>query len=100
MQREEILERIRASRGGLMPLGVAHAWIFGSFARGQETGDSDIDVVVDTEDGSALGLFALARVETLLEHALGRPVDVISRRGLESTSGLKARVHAEMVNAF
>ncbi|HRK71582.1 MAG TPA: nucleotidyltransferase domain-containing protein [Micropepsaceae bacterium] len=100
MQRDEILRKIRESQSGLLPLGVAHAWIFGSFARGQETGDSDVDVVVDTHDGSALGLFALARVETLLEQVLGRPVDVISCRGLESTSGLKTRVHAEMINAF
>jgi predicted nucleotidyltransferase len=61
---------------------------------------SDVDVVVDTADGRAPGLFKLAQIQDQLEAILGRPVDVISRRGLDNTKKLKRHVNAELVNVF
>lgn len=97
---DEVKERILAVRDKLRDLGVAHVSLFGSMARGAEHEGSDVDIVVDTEDGRALGLFALARVSEELQTILGRPVDVISRRGLENTKALKQRVTAELVHVY
>lgn len=35
------------------------ARVFGSYARGEATGESDVDVVVDMGDAQAMSLFAL-----------------------------------------
>ncbi|GAC1591331.1 MAG: nucleotidyltransferase family protein [Acidimicrobiales bacterium] len=66
--------------------------IFGSVARGQATPNSDIDFLVDFEDGSSL--FDLRRVGEELAELLGREVDVVS------TGGLKPRDEAILMEAI
>ena len=66
--------------------------IFGSVARGQAKADSDIDFLVDFEDGSSL--FDLQRVSEELAELLGREVDVVS------TGGLKPRDEAILAEAI
>ena len=66
--------------------------IFGSVARGQATPDSDIDFLVDFEEGSSL--FDLHRVSEELAELLGREVDVVS------TGGLKPRDEAILAEAI
>ncbi len=100
MNRADALERLRDNRDVLTRLGVAHLALFGSVARDQADHMSDVDVVVDTADGKAPGLFRLGEIADQLEHILGRSVDVISRAGLENTKRLKRRVAADLVNVF
>lgn len=60
----------------------AHAVsIFGSVARGDDTPSSDIDFLVEFDDGSSL--FDLMNLEEALEALLGVPVDVVSMGGLK-----------------
>jgi predicted nucleotidyltransferase len=54
--------------------------IFGSVARGEETTDSDIDFLVEFDQGSSL--FDLADLEDALSALLDRQVDVVSLGGL------------------
>ena len=77
-----------------------HLTLFGSVARDKAGEGSDLDVVVDGPNGEALGLFRLARVADRLESILNRPVDVISRRGLEHAQSLKRRIAGDMVDVF
>jgi len=100
VDRDEIKRSILGLRDKLAILGVAHVSLYGSIARNEGHADSDVDVVVDTEDGSALGLFRLAQVAETLQHVLGRPVDVISKRGLEHTKTLRQRVAADLVDVY
>jgi predicted nucleotidyltransferase len=100
MRRTEAVSRLINHREDLAAFGIAHVALYGSVARDQADELSDVDVVVDTADGSAPGLFALSRVTEQLERILGRPVDVISRRGLEHTKHLKQRVAADMIDVF
>jgi len=100
MNRSDALERLRDHRDVLTRLGVTHLALFGSVARDQADDMSDVDVVVDTADGTAPGLFKLGEIADQLEHILGRSVDVISRAGLEHTKKLKQRVAADLVNVF
>jgi predicted nucleotidyltransferase len=60
--------------------------LFGSAARGDDRPDSDIDLLVDFDQGSSL--FDLIRMSRELEALLGRTVDVVS------ADGLKSRDHA------
>ncbi len=56
-------------------IGASNVRIFGSVARGEETPDSDIDLLVDFP-ARHQGLFALLRLADDIERILGRPVDV------------------------
>ena len=55
---------------------VDKAWIFGSFSRGEERADSDVDILVSLTPGTRLGLkFFTMNLE--LEQLLNRPVDLV-----------------------
>ena len=54
--------------------------LFGSFARGEQHEDSDIDLLVDFEDGA--DLFDLVGLSDYLEEALQQKVDVVPKRAL------------------
>lgn len=100
MQRAEILHVLRQHRDELSKLGVARMSLYGSVARDQADELSDVDIIVDTPDGQAPGLFRLARITDELERILGRSVDVISRRGLDHTKSLRRRVAIDLVDVF
>jgi uncharacterized protein len=56
--------------------------LFGSFARGEQSIDSDIDVLVEFEDGA--DLFDLTGLALYLEGELHRKVDVVPKRALRA----------------
>ena len=56
---------------------VLKAWLFGSFARGEETPNSDVDLMVVFDHSSPIGLFAYSRMRRELEERLGRKVDLV-----------------------
>jgi len=60
---------------------VLKAWIFGSFARGEERPDSDVDILVDLDYSQPIGLRFFGMYEDLRE-MLGRNVDLVSERTL------------------
>lgn len=55
---------------------VVKAWLFGSFARGEERADSDVDILISLVPGTRLGL-KFFRMNLELEELLGRPVDLV-----------------------
>jgi predicted nucleotidyltransferase len=100
MRRTDAVSRLLKHRDQLVQLGVAHVALFGSIARDQADELSDVDIIVDTANGEAPGMFALARMKDQLSAILGRTVDVISRRGLDHTTRLKRRVAADIIDVF
>ncbi|HEX8036311.1 MAG TPA: nucleotidyltransferase domain-containing protein [Ktedonobacterales bacterium] len=56
--------------------GVRHASLFGSYARGEQSEASDIDLVVDLPPGKSL--FDVSMLGLALEDALGRRVDIVT----------------------
>lgn len=59
----------------LASAGLENPRVFGSVARGDDTPDSDVDLLVTARE--PLGLFALARIESRLGELIGRPVDLV-----------------------
>ena len=55
---------------------VLKAWLFGSFARGEETPLSDVDILVEYAEGGISLLKHCAMINDL-EELLDRPVDLI-----------------------
>ena len=56
--------------------------IFGSLARGEERADSDVDVLIDLRRDARVGLVAFQRMQVELAALFGRPVDLVTRDGL------------------
>jgi uncharacterized protein len=77
----EVIRLLRANRGELEKIGIRHAEIFGSVARGEDLPDSDVDILVDLDPAIVRDLFAYSRVQRTLQDLVGRRVD-IARRGL------------------
>jgi len=79
--RETILSKLRASRPDLeRDYPIHRLALFGSFARGEATEDSDVDVLVEVEPSIGLRFITLAEQ---LETLLGRQVDLVSRRAIK-----------------
>ena len=61
----------------LSSIPVSRAWVFGSFARGEETQESDLDLLVDYTPASKLSLLDVIRFKINLKDIIGREVDFI-----------------------
>ncbi|UYZ62236.1 nucleotidyltransferase family protein [Hymenobacter weizhouensis] len=82
----EVLARLRQQQLALRALGVAQLGLFGSFVRDEATPASDVDVLVDFEEGRKT-YRALCAVAELLEETLGRRVEILTRAGLSPFIG-------------
>lgn len=57
---------------------VIKAWIFGSFARGEEKESSDVDILVSFDEKAKVSLLSHAGMLCDLEDILQRPVDLVN----------------------
>ena len=73
--------------------GYTRLAVFGSVARGDSRPDSDIDLLVEAPEGTSS--FDFVRFQKLLEHVLGRHVDMVSYGGLKP--GLDDDIRREAV---
>lgn len=96
---EPVLQQIRACRAKLTKVGVAHAAVFGSVARGGATASSDVDVIVEPAPNQRFTLFDLAASQDILEDALGVRVDVVTPSALAQSRRGRA-AWREAVRAF
>ena len=82
----EVIARLQQQQAQLRALGVAQLGLFGSFVRDEATAESDVDVLVDFEPGRKT-YRAICDVGDLLEEALGRPIEILTRAGLSPYIG-------------
>jgi len=90
---EAVAEIRDAVSSALRQRGVVHASVFGSVARGEEQPGSDVDFLVEFEQGRTLLDLVGLRLE--LSELLGREVDVVTPAALHPR--LKERILAELV---
>jgi hypothetical protein len=69
---------------------VLKAWLFGSYARGEEHEDSDVDLLVKFDRSLPIGLFAYSRMHRELEEKLGRKVDLVEEGTLRPAAQITA----------
>lgn len=61
--------------------GVASLEVFGSVSRGEDSADSDIDLLYTLKPGAALG-FEIFELEDALVDLFGRPVDLVAKSSI------------------
>lgn len=94
IDKNKALEILRQHKGELSErYGITALGIFGSVARGEQKGTSDVDVVVKMREPN---LFVLVHVKDELEEALHEHVDIVQYRE-RMNMFLKHRIDQEAV---
>ncbi|HVW77509.1 MAG TPA: nucleotidyltransferase family protein [Alloacidobacterium sp.] len=95
---QDVLYVLRTHEAELKNLGVSHAAIFGSVARGEAGENSDIDVLVDLNPERELGIFEYARLKLYLNEILDGEGDIVNRKTLKPL--LRDPILRDAVHAF
>jgi uncharacterized protein len=90
MTNEMTLYNIKSNLYALKPelhkrFGVSEVGVFGSWVRGEQRAESDIDVLVDFD--REVNLIEILELQWFLEEAFGRKVDVAPRDSLREYIG-------------
>jgi uncharacterized protein len=83
MDKEQILDRLRENEAALKARGVSHAALFGSRARGDDHQDSDIDIMVEINPDTPVGLFEYVSIVHSIEALFPIRVDVSDRTAIK-----------------
>lgn len=62
---------------------VTKAWLFGSYSRGEQREDSDIDILVSYDKNARISLMTISRIACGLEDVLGKKVDLVEEGHLK-----------------
>ena len=79
MNRQQMIQKI-AEYFKTQP--VLKAWIFGSYSRGEERPDSDVDILIMLDQEAQVGLFKLSGMHLELQDLLQKHVDLVTDKGL------------------
>ena len=94
----DVLQTLRTHQSELRLLGVSHAAVFGSVARGEASADSDIDVLVQLDEDRSMGIFEYARLKIYVNELLDGAGDVVNRRTLKPL--LRDNILRDAIHAF
>jgi len=93
-RKEEILNALRDSEAKIKSFGVRSLSLFGSYARGEDTPESDLDFIVEFEKKSFDSYMDL---KLFLEELFRRPVDLVLADGIKPR--LRAAILREAIHA-
>ena len=92
--RDEVLEILTNQKSSLLEAyQITRLGIFGSYARCQQTDDSDIDVLVEYENAPTL--YKIIELRDYLSELFSVKVDVVTKNGLKER--IRERVLAEVI---
>jgi uncharacterized protein len=83
MNTEDALSILRSNEAALRARGVRRAALFGSVARGDNTQDSDLDIMIEIEPEARITLFDYAEVKEYIAGLFDERVDVVNRDALK-----------------
>jgi predicted nucleotidyltransferase len=98
MDRNAIIDRLRASEAELRARGVVHVALFGARARGDDRPDSDTDIMIDVDPDARISVYDYVGLKEYIAGLFDGPVDVVSREGLKPY--VRPAATADAVYAF
>ena len=81
----------------LLPYHPVRIGIFGSFARGENKKDSDLDILIKFKD--RIGLLKLVQIEQELGDEIGIPVDLVTENSLKNPR-LKMYIERDLITIY
>ena len=94
----DALQTLRANRSALEAMGVVHAGVFGSVARGEAGPQSDIDVLVEVNRQMVRSIYDYCDVRLAISDLFGGHADVVERNSVRESH--EPRIMSELINAF
>lgn len=73
--------------------GLSAVYLFGSYARGEATAESDVDLLVDLSGTEIDTLFKLGGLYSELEEALGTSIDLVTAASMEEPTNRRSQIH-------
>ena len=61
---------------------IKKAYLFGSYARGEATPESDVDILAELEETTTIGMIEFIKIMDDLEDILKRKIDLVTTDGL------------------
>jgi uncharacterized protein len=98
MNRDDVINKLRAHEPELKAAGIVRLAVFGSVARGDNSPESDVDLLADFDKTKHYTLLTMGRLENRLADLLGTRVDLSSPEWLKES--VKNQVLEEAVLAF
>ena len=83
MNTQDAVATLRRHESALRALGICHAAVFGSFARGENRPDSDLDIMIEVDPDAHITVFDYVGLKEYIAGLFDGPVDVVSRDGLK-----------------
>ena len=82
MRRLDAIRQLRSRAEAIRGFGATSLYLFGSTARDEDRGESDVDLFIDYDPESGFSLIELVGLKQFLEQQLQVPVDVTTRDSL------------------
>jgi uncharacterized protein len=98
MDKSTVLAKLREYEPELKAAGIIRLSLFGSVARGDETSESDVDLMAEFDPGKQFSLLDMVGLENRLADILGVRVELTPARALKDR--IRERVAREAVLAF
>ena len=95
MTKTEILQTLKALKPQYQKDGLILVGLFGSFSRGEERSDSDIDIVYEIEKDKKISMFKYLKYLSELEHSLHHKVDLIRAQTIKAD--LKPYIYKDLI---
>lgn len=98
MNKSTVIAKLREYEPELRTAGIMRISLFGSVAGGDESSESDVDLMAEFDPAKQFSLLDMVGLENRLGDILGVPVDLTPARALKDR--VRERVTREAVLAF
>ena len=98
MDKGYVIATLQAHQRELRAAGVVHLRLFGSLARGENSPNSDVDLLAEFDPSERLSLLTMSRLENRLADLLGVEVDLSSAEWMREP--VRSKALSEAVLAF
>ena len=98
MDRQRVLEILREHEAELKAGGLLHLRLFGSVARGENTPESDVDLLFDYDEADSWNLFSAYGCQEIVTELLGVPAHLSSEKHMRDH--IRAQALREIVHVY